>query len=517
MMTAESDPFRDLLDRWEELRESGQEPDVDELCHDCPQFAEQLREWTRVLKLSDWLRAPADEAAADTFGGGQTQGGVDLERHRIIGEYLLLEELGAGGMGRVFRAVHQKLRRQVAVKLLPSAGRSPEAVERFAREVQALAKLSHPNIVAVHDAGKADGTDYFVMDLVAGKDLSRVVHDGGPLPPDRAIDYVLQAARGLEYAHAAGVVHRDIKPSNLMLDGQGHVRILDLGIARIESADDAATTPAAADLTKTGSILGTVDYMPPEQALNTRKADQRADIYSLGCTLYFLLTGQPMYGGETVMERLVAHREQPAPALRKACPAAPEWLDQIFQRMVAKRPEQRMQSMSDVIDALTEKRAPAAARGLRAAILAGLLAIGLGGAAIWIHSLRQQEPAGGPSSHIVPTWRMTGDFPNIAGEWKERDGIFLNITQEGERFTADCTYGQPGVTVHWQADGLISRDGRITAQLVHTDPPRPQGAKPQLCTAQLEPEGRVIRGRAAWTHGGEDFVWRLQEPKKDRQ
>jgi len=182
-MATESDQFRDLLDRWEELRDAGQEPDIDELCRDSPQLAEQLREWTRVLKLSDWLRAPADEAAADTFGGGQTQAGVDLERHRVIGEYLLLEELGAGGMGRVFRAVHQKLRRQVAVKLLPSAGRSPEAVERFGREVQALAKLSHPNIVAVHDAGKADGTDYFVMDLVAGKDLSRVCMMAGRCRP----------------------------------------------------------------------------------------------------------------------------------------------------------------------------------------------------------------------------------------------------------------------------------------------------------------------------------------------
>jgi hypothetical protein len=423
--------------------------------------------------------------------------------------------LGAGGMGRVFRAVHQKLRRQVAVKLLPSAGRSPEAVERFGREVQALAKLSHPNIVAVHDAGKADGTDYFVMDLVAGKDLSRVVHDGGPLPPDRAIDYVLQAARGLEYAHAAGVVHRDIKPSNLMLDDQGRIRILDLGIARVESADDPAATQAAADLTKTGSILGTVDYMPPEQALNTRKADQRADVYSLGCTLYFLLTGQPVYGGETVMERLVAHREQPAPSLRKGCPAAPEWLDRVFQRMVAKRPEQRIQSMTEVISALSQKRAPVGDRGPRWAILAGLLALVIGGAAIWIGWIRQHEPAGGSQSRGVSTWRMTGEFPDIAGEWKERDGIFLKITQQGKHFSAECTYGQPGVMVHWEADGQISRDGKITAQLVHTDPPRPQGAKPQLCTAQLEPDGRTIRGRAAWTHGGEDFVWRLQEPKQD--
>ena len=316
---------------------------MEELCRDAPHLAERLREWTRVLKSGDWMYRRADEVADETFGEAGVLTAEEKDRHRTLGEYTLLEELGGGGMGRVFKAVHRKMNRTVAVKLLPeSLVQSPESVERFQREVQALARLSHPNIVAVHDAGAADGTHFYVMDLVDGEDLARLVREHGPMPVEQALDCILQAARGLEYAHAQGVVHRDIKPSNLILDRDGTVKILDLGIARFQPLPE----QAGDDLTKTGCVLGTVDYMAPEQAMNTRRADHRADIYSLGCTLYFLLTGQPLFGGETVMERLVAHREHPVPSLRKACPAAPPWLDGIFRKMVAKKPEDRYQSVT---------------------------------------------------------------------------------------------------------------------------------------------------------------------------
>ena len=194
------------------------------------------------------------------------------------------------------------------------------------------------------------------MDLVEGEDLARLVKENGVLPVEQALDCILQAARGLEYAHAQGVVHRDIKPSNLILDHDGNLKLLDLGIARFlplpeQAADD--------DLTKTGCVLGTVDYMAPEQAMNTRRADHRADIYSLGCTLYFLLTGQPLFGGETVMERIVAHREHAVPSLRKTCPAVPRWLDGIFRKMVAKKPEDRYQSATALISDLAQNAAPA--------------------------------------------------------------------------------------------------------------------------------------------------------------
>jgi len=354
MSTPDADPFHDLLDRWEDLREQGREPSVEELCRDAPNLTEKMREWVRVLKMSEWMCKRADEVADETFGEAGDLSAEERSKHQVVGEYTLLEELGGGGMGRVFKAVHRTLNRQVALKLLPpSPVQPPEAVERFHREVRALASLSHPNIVAVHDAGTADGAHFYVMDLVDGEDLSRLVKKHGPLTVELALDCILQAARGLEYAHAQGIVHRDIKPSNLILDHEGTVKILDLGIARFQPVAEASD-----DLTKTGCILGTVDYMPPEQALNTRRADHRADIYSLGCTLYYLLTGQPVYGGDTVMERLVAHREHRIPSLRDACPAAPDWLNSVFQRMVAKKPRHRYQSVTEVIAALERHAVP---------------------------------------------------------------------------------------------------------------------------------------------------------------
>ena len=165
------------------------------------------------------------------------------------------------------------------------------------------------------------------------------------MPVEQALDCLLQAAQGLEYAHAQGVVHRDVKPSNLILDRDGTVKILDLGIARFQPLPSTETA-GEQDLTRTGCVLGTIDYMAPEQAINTKLADHRADIYSLGCTLYFLLTGQPLFGGETVMERIVAHREHPARSLREACPAVPKWLDAVFRKTVAKRSEDRYQSVT---------------------------------------------------------------------------------------------------------------------------------------------------------------------------
>ena len=505
-MPRDADPFRDLLDRWEELHESGQEPDVGELCRDCPQYTEQLRDWVRMLKMSEWLTQPADVAAAETWSGADRLAAVDREQIRTLGEYQLIEELGGGGMGRVFRAVHRKLRREFALKVLPpTAWKSRESVQRFQREIDVLAKLSHPNIVAVHDAGEANGTLYFVMELIPGKDLYRLVQENGALPVDRAIDCLVQTATGLAYSHVAGIVHRDIKPSNLMLDAQNNIRILDLGIARVVEKDD-----VPADFTRTGSILGTVDYMAPEQALSTRKADQRADIYSLGCTLFYLLTGKAVYGGESVMERLVAHRESRQPSLREACPAAPDWLDRLFHQMIAKRPEDRVQTMAEVVSALRDQAAPQQARRRWIAVYVGLIVLTLVTTCIFFKSSASK-------SIVTPAWRMVSNIPQVAGIWKQWDGIVLDISQHGDQITADCRYGQPDVTVHWRADGTISPEGKIIAQLVHTDPPRAEPAKPQICTAQLQPDGQTIRGHAAWTNGGDDFTWRLQDPKTAEQ
>jgi formylglycine-generating enzyme required for sulfatase activity/serine/threonine protein kinase len=276
-------------------------------------------------------------------------------RGLVVGNYVVLDKLGQGGMGQVYKARHKRMDRVVAIKMLPStATRSPEAVERFHREVKAAAKLSHPNIVTAYDADEANGVNFLVMEHVDGQDLAALVKGQGPLSVAQAVDFAVQATKGLEYAHRQGVVHRDIKPSNLLLDKSGVVKILDMGLARMDNAAGTADD----GLTQTGQVLGTLDYMAPDQALDTHHADARADIYGLGCTLYYLLTGRPPFAGETLTQKIIAHREYPIPSLRAARPDVPQWLDGVFQKMLAKRPEDRQQSMAEVAAQLQQQVLP---------------------------------------------------------------------------------------------------------------------------------------------------------------
>jgi len=267
----------------------------------------------------------------------------------ILGNYTILDKIGAGGMGQVFKAEHRRMERIVAIKMLPkNMLADPATVARFQREVRAASKLLHPNIVSAFDADEAGGVHFLVMEYVEGMDLSALVKKSGPGSVAKAVNYILQAAKGLEFAHKRGVIHRDIKPANLLLDAEGTVKILDMGLARIDSGGEPGTQ---AELTTTGAVMGTVDYMAPEQALSTHDADARADIYSLGCTLYYLLSGKATYDGETLMAKLLAHREQPIPPLGAD---VPEELEAVFRKMVAKRVEDRYQTMGAVVAALEQ-------------------------------------------------------------------------------------------------------------------------------------------------------------------
>jgi len=265
----------------------------------------------------------------------------------ILGDYLIQDVIGAGGMGQVYLAEHRRMERRVALKMLPeSVAQDSQSVLRFQREVRAAAKLSHPNIVTAYDAGEANDVHYFVMEWVKGTDLSKLVKQKGKLPVAQVLNYILQAARALEYAHREGVTHRDIKPANLILDNKGIIKILDMGLAYIDSPDDENTRTG---LTLTGMVMGTVDYMSPEQALDSRNADARSDIYSLGCMLHYLLTGKVIFNGDTVLKKIFAHRESSAPSLSAVDAEIPFALDAVFQKMVAKEPGDRQQSMTQVI------------------------------------------------------------------------------------------------------------------------------------------------------------------------
>jgi serine/threonine protein kinase len=258
------------------------------------------------------------------------------------GEYVVADLLGEGGMGRVFKARHLRMRRVVALKILSlGAKSSAEAVSRFQREVVAAGMLNHPNIVLAYDASESAGVHFLVMEYVDGRDLSRLVHEEGPLPSDTALDYMAQTAHGLEFAHRSGLVHRDIKPGNLLVTPSGTIKILDMGLARISAVGERGRDFDVGELTKDGRVFGTLDYLAPEQALDTRKASAPADLYSLGCTLFRILIDRPIYPGETTVEKILAHRDQPIPSLRKLRADVPEALDALFQRLVAKQEKDR--------------------------------------------------------------------------------------------------------------------------------------------------------------------------------
>jgi serine/threonine protein kinase len=319
----------------------------------------------------------------------------------FLGKYRMLRLLGSGGMSTVYLAEHRLMHRQRAIKVLPRRRVNDSSyLARFHLEAQATAQLDHPNIVRCYDVDNEDDTHYIVMEYIEGKDLNTIVKEDGPLPLDLACNYIAQAAEGLHHAHQNGLIHRDVKPANLLVDARGVVKILDLGLALFSDNERASLT-----IEHNENVLGTADYLAPEQAVNSHSVDHRADIYGLGCTLYYLLTGRPPFPEGTLAQRIAKHQTQMPEDIRKFRPDCPRDLADICMKMMQKRPEKRYADMREVAEVLRdwlvthgytyEPDSTAAALRLAQRAAAGVAARG---------------PAGGPGSSLGSS---SGSLPSL--------------------------------------------------------------------------------------------------------
>lgn len=290
----------------------------------------------RALVQRDWL---TPYQVNQIFGG--------RVKELVLGSYVLMDKVGEGGMGAVFRARNWKLGRTVALKLIRKEQlENKTAIERFQREIRAAGQLNHRNIVRAYDADAVGDANFFVMEYVPGTDLAKMVKTTGPLPVAAACEYIRQAALGLQHAAENGMVHRDIKPANILVaeapaEGSGIVvKILDMGLVRRKAVEG----NESATITHAGSVMGTPDYLSPEQSMESHKVDIRSDLYSLGCTFYFLLTGNVPFPGGSLVEKLLKHQLHEPERVEKLRPDCPSAVATILRKLMAKRPEDRYQT-----------------------------------------------------------------------------------------------------------------------------------------------------------------------------
>jgi hypothetical protein len=436
-----------------------------------------------------------------------------------IGPYVLQERLGHGGMGHVYKAEHRWMKRVVALKIVGQvrrAGGDLAALTHFRREVEAAGRLRHPGIVTAYDAGESQGRLYLAMEYVAGIDLEQFVRDAGPMPVDLACEVVRQTAEALHHAHERGLVHRDIKPSNLMLAPPGvTVKLLDLGLAQLTDSQLSAEGAASPD----GGLCGTPDFMAPEWGRADRRIDARSDLYSLGCTFYYLLTGQVPYPGGSWTEKLLRHSFETPPAVRQLRPDVPAEIAAVVERLMAREREDRYPSAAAVVSAIVPKdgergttaprrrRMPKARRFSCGAVVAILLGVAAAGGARWIVA-----PSPAPS---VPQVRTTNESPfTIDGRATgfaslkqaiaaARDGEIITIHGAGPFVTPPLTWQGKALTL--RSDGAARPRLEMKATddpwqaLFHTDRAlNLEGV--DLAMAARSPDAPLIYGEQASLH-----------------
>lgn len=266
----------------------------------------------------------------------------------FLGRYKLLGHIGTGGMSSVYLAEHTRMHDLRAIKVLPKRRVNDATyLARFKLEAKAIASLNHPNIVRAYDIDNENDQHFIVMEYVDGDDLQAIVRREGPMDITRAVGYIRQAADGLQHAHDRGLIHRDVKPANLLVDSKENIKILDLGLALFTVQDEESLT-----VVHNENVLGTADYLAPEQAKNSHKVDHRVDIYGLGCTLYYLLAGHPPFNEGTLAQRIALHQTEMPKAIRKIRSEVPGELEGIVVKMIQKEPEYRYRTMNAVIEAI---------------------------------------------------------------------------------------------------------------------------------------------------------------------
>jgi serine/threonine protein kinase len=427
----------------------------------------------------------------------------------VLGEYELLERLGVGGMGEVYRARHRRLGKFVALKVMRETRLgSADALARFRRETEAVGQLDHPHLVEAHDAGEQDGVVYLVLKLIDGVDLHRLVKQQGPLPVAEACELVRQAALGLQYLQEHGLVHRDLKPSNLMRTPSGTVKVLDLGLARLRSAANAD------DLTSPNVMMGTPDYLAPEQIDNAAAVDIRADLYSLGATLFYLLTGKPPFAHRSAMlAKLKAHGAETPADVRSLRPEVPGGVAALVARLLAKRPEQRFATPQELADALAPFTTPAAAvrprlrRRKLLIVAAGLLLVPL---AVWATlALMPRGPRQDPrpfdstAGLVVPP--LPVDPPPAPADVKPLKVLRLDVEHFAKGGYLDQPRGLLGRESYaTRCDDAVSVTGELSAKaFCYLIAYRPNGTE-ELCFPEKEDEAppQTDRPRYPFTTAG---------------